>query len=445
MSISRRDADHIFQSLRGGVVPDRGLDAFAVGIERQRDEVKRILELAEKGEGVFKFLRGGYGCGKSFMSRLAVLDAQRMGFATSFVVVSDNDLQFHRFDDVYRKVVAELGTSNCPRGAIGDILDRWIARVEGELIATGADENADDFDAKVEVQIADRIRALTRQAAPEDFARAVQAIFRAKQAGNLVEAGALLSWLGGSGNVAAGAKAAAGLKGDLESRDAMQFLQGIVELVKAAGYKGLLIVIDEAETILRMRKDVRGKSLNGVRQICDAAKDFHGLVWLFTGTPEFFDTTRGVAGLQPLHDRIKFSEIESPEGRKFASLKQPQLNLSPFDADRLQKVALKLQALYPAADRGRLERLVTPRFIEQLVEQVTKGFAGDVGVVPRQFLRKLADIFDLVEQESDFDPSKALGFEPKALTPQEERLRKRQPPYDAEPDDAAGYKAEVAF
>ena len=55
-----------------------------------------------------------------------LLDAQARGFATSFVVVSDNDLRFHRFDDVYRKVMTELGTASCPRGALGDILDRWI-------------------------------------------------------------------------------------------------------------------------------------------------------------------------------------------------------------------------------------------------------------------------------------------------------------------------------
>ena len=118
MGLSKRDVDHVFERLRSGVVPERGLDAFAVGIERQRAEVGRLLDLAEAKEGVFKFLRGGYGCGKTFMARLAILDAQARGFATSFVVVSDNDLHFHRFDDVYRKVVQELGTSSCPRGAL---------------------------------------------------------------------------------------------------------------------------------------------------------------------------------------------------------------------------------------------------------------------------------------------------------------------------------------
>lgn len=123
MSISQRDKEHIFERLRSGVVPERGLAEFAVGIDRQRSEIHRLLGLAESGEGVFKFLRGGYGCGKTFMARLAVLDAQSRGFATSFVVVSDNDFHIHKFEVLYRKVVQELGTSSCPRGALSDIVD----------------------------------------------------------------------------------------------------------------------------------------------------------------------------------------------------------------------------------------------------------------------------------------------------------------------------------
>src|SRR5262245_22824686 len=103
---------------------------FAVGIEEKRAEIHRLLKLAEEGEGVCKFLREATGCGKTFMARLALLEAQARGFATSFVAVSDNDLHFDQCDDVYRKVVQELSTSACPRGALGDILDRWIARVE---------------------------------------------------------------------------------------------------------------------------------------------------------------------------------------------------------------------------------------------------------------------------------------------------------------------------
>jgi hypothetical protein len=436
MAISERDIEHIFERLRSGVVPERGLEIFAVGIDKQRTEIHRQLKLAADSEGVFKFLRGGYGCGKTFMSRLAILDAQAQGFATSFVVVSDNDLQFYKFDDVYRKVVQELGTSSCARSALSDIIDRWIARIEDALIAGGANENSDEFDDQVQQRMEEELASLTGGKAPEDMARVLRTIFSLKQKGEIAEASALLSWLSGSENVAASAKKVAGIKGDIGSRDALDYLHGVLEIVKASGYKGLVIVIDEVETVLRMRHDSRGKSLNGIRQICDAADRYKGLLWIFTGTPEFFDTKRGVAGLEPLSERIQFLVSGG-----FANPRQPQLELKPFDANRLKEVALKLREIYPTANRNRLISKITSEFIEQLVAKVTSGFKGDVGVVPRQFLRQFVNVLDLVANEEDFNPMTAEGFEIKDLNEDEQRINQGHTYFDEDPADVKGYAA----
>jgi hypothetical protein len=439
-TLTRRDVEHVFEALRKGLVPERAIDAFAVGVEKPRGELHRQLDLAASGEGTIKFLRGGYGCGKTFMARLALLDAQTQGFATSFVVVSDNDLRFHRFDDVYRKVMTELGTATCPRGALNDILDRWIARVEQALIAVGRDADAPDFDAQVRRRLDDDLASMTNGKAPQDFVRVIQTIFDCKQRGDVAEAGALLSWLCGSGNVSASAKKTAEIKGDLGSRDALDYLRGVLEIVKAAGYKGLLIVIDEAETILRMRSDSRHKSLNGIRQIADAAGSYPGLVWLFTGTPEFFDSRHGVAGLAPLHERISFRASGD-----YVSLRQAQLALRPFDAERLRSVALRLRELYPTSERGRVEARVTEDFIVRLVEKVSAGFKGDVGVVPRQFLREFVTQLDLVVEDEKYDPWKEHRFEPRDLRPEELYATKGAgtPPVDE--DDGELVPAEDAW
>ncbi|UPU37483.1 BREX system ATP-binding protein BrxD [Geomonas paludis] len=432
-TLTQKDVEHVFESLRKGLVPERGVDAFAVGIEKQRGELHRQLDFAKGGEGTIKFLRGGYGCGKTFMARLALLDAQSQGFVTSFVVVSDNDLRFHRFDDVYRKVMTELGTASCQRGALGDILDRWIGRVEEGLIAGGEDDAASDFDDKVRLRLDEDLAAMTGGQAPPDFIRVIQTIFDLKQKGEVTEAGALISWLCGSGNVAAAAKKSAGIKGEISSRDALDYLRGVLEIVKAAGYEGLLIVIDEAETILRMRSDSRHKSLNGIRQIADAAGSYPGLLWVFTGTPEFFDSRHGVAGLTPLHDRIRFLK----QGR-FASLRQAQLELVPFDADRLRSVALHLRELFPTLDQVRLDQKVSTAFIDRLVAEVTAGFKGDVGVVPRQFLREFVTQLDLVEEHPDYDPMSEYGFEAKELSTEEQHILSGAPlvTFDDEDRDA---------
>jgi hypothetical protein len=208
--------------------------------------------------------------------------------------------------------------------------------------------------------------------------------------------------------------------------------------VKAAGYAGLVIVVDELETVLRARTDTRDKSLNGLRHIIDAAKDFPGLLWIFTGTPDFFDSRRGVAGLTPLHDRLKFEK----QGR-FVNVRQPQLELVPFDETRLRDVALKLREIYPSRERARIERLVTHELVERLVKDVTQGFGGDVGVVPRQFLRSYVSILDTIDQNEDYDPGADYQFQMdgKSLSPEEVRAQagKRPIEYEPEPDDDAGY------
>jgi hypothetical protein len=73
------------------------------------------------------------------------------------------------------------------------------------------------------------------------------------------------------------------------------------------------------------------------------------------------------------------------------------------------------------------------------VAKVTEGFKGDVGVVPRQFLRRLVDVFDLASEHDEFDPDAELGFGPQAPNADESRKLKGQPPYDPEPDDDKGY------
>lgn len=442
MPLSRKDAEHVFNSLREGTVPERGLETFAVGIERQRGELHRLLREAKEGEGRVKFLRGDYGCGKTFMAQLALQDAQNpqladgghFNFATSFVVVSDNDLHFHKFDELYRKVVNALSTRSCRRGALTDILDRWIGSTEERLLEAGVSDDDPQFDAKVRQRLDQQLAAMTSGQAPEDMVRVLGAIFDLKAKGDLEGAGALLAWLSGSGNVAAKYKNLAGIKGDISSSDAMAYLRGVVEIIKAAGYDGLVIAIDEAETILRMRSDVRGKSLNGIRQIMDAAKEYPGLVWLFTGTPDFFDKRRGVAGLEPLHDRIQFRK---PGG--VASLRQPQLELTTFDRIRLFNVALKLRELFPSLPQEDLQQRASDGFIRQLVDKETEGYKGDMGVVPRKFLRDFVDVLDLCEQDPAYDPTVSYGFEVGDLNEVEARRLEGKGTYDPEPGEEAGY------
>lgn len=430
--VSIKVREQVFESLRSGRVPAAGLDTFAVGIDDVLREMDRQFKLIGDETGGVKFLRGDYGCGKTFVSRLTALRAMERGFVTSTVVVSPNDMRFHRFDEVYRKIVANLATPLCPKGALGDVLDRWVGGIEEELTSQGVDVAASDFDDRVAARIGDKLNALTRGKAPEDFVRVLRTWFRLRQEGSFDDAGALLSWLSGSTHVPASALRAAGVKGHITSGVALHYLRGVVEIIRTAGHEGLVIVIDELETILRARRDVRALTMNGLRQLVDAAPEFPRLLWIFTGTLEFFDSQRGVRGLAPLDERIRLQQQGG-----FVSLKQPQIVLRPFDRQRLVDVALKLRELYPAENQARLEAVLDVSVIGRMVDAVTSGLGGDVGIVPRMFLRELVGVLDLIDEQPTYDPRAQYSFHLNAdLLAPEERFKLEGPP--PMPDEDGG-------
>ena len=75
----------------------------------------------------------------------------------------------------------------------------------------------------------------------------------------------------------------------------------------ARSFAGLVVILDEVETLQRVRSDVREKSLNSLRQLLDEvdAGRFPGLYILITGTPAFFDGQQGVQRLAPLAQRLE--------------------------------------------------------------------------------------------------------------------------------------------
>ena len=62
-----------------------------------------------------------------------------------------------------------------------------------------------------------------------------------------------------------------------------------------------------------------------------------------------------------------------------------------------------------------------------MVDKVTEGFHGDVGVIPRQFLREFVGVMDLVDQHGEYDPTTEYNFQPKtSLNIQEQAVIDQQ-------------------
>ena len=184
-------------------------------------------------------------------------------------------------------------------------------------------------------------------------------------------------------------------------------MQARVEVVEL-GHPGLLLVLDEIETLQRVRSDVRDKGLNALRQLADDvdAGRFPGLYLLITGTPAFYDGPQGVARLTPLAQRLATDFGTDP---RFDSPRAVQLRLTGFDLPKLTLLGTSIRDVYVSGLGGaaavRIGALVDDAYIADLAAAVAGELGGQIGVAPRVFLRKLvADVLDRVAEFDDFDP-----------------------------------------
>jgi hypothetical protein len=253
------------------------------------------------------------------------------------------------------------------------------------------------------------------------FAAALRACHAARVRGDHAIAEGLIAWLMGQPNVGAGVLRHANLKGDLDHDSAAGFLRGQLEVLKQTGRRGLVLVLDEVETIQRVRSDSRRKSLEALRKLIDDLDSgkFPHLYVLITGTPEFFDGPHGIQVLTPLAQRLHVDFSGDP---RWDNPRAVQIRLPPFSKERLVEVGRKVRDLYPAKHPERVAAVVDDALIDSLAGAVAGKLGGKVGVAPRIFLRKLVDgLLDRVDRHPDFDPAQhfELKLDADALSPEE--------------------------
>lgn len=418
--ISPQRRQEIIDALRRGTVPQQSLDALATGLERFDGTLGEELKSVKAGSGLFKAIRGEYGCGKTFFARWLAERAKQMGFATAEVQVSETETPLHRLETVYRRLMERLATADTPQGALRNIIDGWFYTLEEDVLAEGT-INATDAEqllSRTHDLLEQRLACVSSKAPM--FSAALRGYREAQAQGQTANADGIIAWLAGQPNVAAAAKRSAGVKRDIDHFGALNFLQGLLSVLRDAGHAGLLIVLDEVETIQRVRSDVRDKSLNALRQLIDEVDSgrFPGLYLLITGTPAFFEGPQGVQRLEPLAQRL---HVDFQTEARFDNPRAAQIRLSAFDLDRLCTVGCKVRDIFcqhtQSADR--VSTLCDDAYVRDLADAVAGKLGGKVWIAPRIFLKKLvADVLDRVDQFDDFEPRQHYS-----LTIKESELR----------------------
>ncbi len=409
----------IIEALRIGAVPRRGLELFAVGLERFEKAIDEELDSVAAGRGRFKAVRGEYGTGKTFFARWLEHRARLEGFATSLVQISETETPLYKLQTVYRRCVEALETQEWSQGGFASLIDRWLYSLEEEVIASGGSpEQPDAFGTAVGDLLERRLAEVSKT--QSQFAAVLRACYEARLREDHATEQGLIAWLMGQPNVAASVKSKAGIKGDLDSDGAAGFLRGLLEILRQTDRKGLVLVLDEVETIQRVRGDSREKSLNALRGLIDDVHGgrYPGLYILITGTPAFFDGPQGVKRSPPLAQRLQADFSGDPQ---FYSPRAAQIWLQPFSLSRMVEVGLRIRDLYPTQVPARMAARASDAMVERLARGVAGQLGDKVGIAPRLFLRRLVDVLDRIEEFESFEPTEHYEVVLKAseMTPEE--------------------------
>jgi hypothetical protein len=418
--VSQRRRREIIDALRRGTVPRNGLDVLAVGLDPFESAVAAELDVVAGGGSVFKAVRGEYGAGKTFFARWLGERAKLRGMAVAEVQISETETPLHRLETVYRRICEALTTAEFPPSAFRPVLDAWLFALEEDVLASG--EVSEDDEAgmshAVDTLLERRLAEVSRKA--PTFASALRGYRTSLVSGDTATADGVVAWAAGQPGVAAAVRRAVGVRGELDHFGAFGFLQGLLAVLRDSGHPGLLVVLDEVETLQRVRSDVREKALNALRQLIDEVDHgrFPGLYLLITGTPAFFEGTQGAQRLPPLAQRLA---VDFTTDARFDNPRAVQIRLAGFNRDSLQEVGRRVRDLFAGmADHpDRVTSTVDDVYIGKLADAVVGSLGGKVGIAPRIFLKKLvADVLDRVDVHADFDPLRhyALALAPDELT-----------------------------
>ncbi len=293
----------IIQSLKSGVVPRLGLQHIQVGRSEELKSFIKDIETIADGGTAFRFVIGEYGSGKTFFMQLVKSIALEKGLVTVNADLSPNK-RLHGSDGQARMLFSELISNTSTRtkqdgNAISNILEKFIsiARDEAELKRKSVND-----------VIYARLSELKEYVGGYDFAKVVSKYWDAYESGDDNLKDCALRWLKGGYSTKTDALRDLNVRTFIDDASFYDSLKLYAVLVRQAGYKGLLICLDEMVNLYKITNSVSRKANYEeiLRMLNDALQgSFSNIGVVMGGTPEFLtDGNRGLYSYEALKSRL---------------------------------------------------------------------------------------------------------------------------------------------
>lgn len=412
VKVPRRIAAVILNSLKGGVVPRIGLPYITVGREVEIQALLHDLDLIADGRASFRFLVGRYGSGKSFL--IQTIRTHSMG---ENFVVADADLSPERRLQggqgqglsTYRELIRNLSTKTRPEGgALALVLDRWVINIQRKAAEECGSSSGTLYDQAFHSVLEAFLEPLCELVHGYDFS-AVLKIYAFAFAEEDMEAKAcVVKWLRGEYRTKTEARRELGVNACIVDDSWYDYLKLLAEFLTGAGYKGLVVMIDELVNLYKIPNSVTRQ--NNYEKILTMYNDTlqgkaHHLGIIMGGTPQSIeDRRRGVYSYEALRSRLTQGRFAS-EG--LSDMLAPVIRLNPLTYEELLVLIEKLADIH--AGYFEYQCSLTEDDLVSFLQIEFGRVGSDSHLTPREVIRDFIELLDIVYQNPDASVSSLLG------------------------------------
>lgn len=412
MKIPKRIASGIINALKGGVVPRTGLGYIAVGRTGEIEALLHDVSIAEDGGAFFRFIVGKYGSGKSFLIQTMRQHVMDRGFVTA-----DADLSPERRLTgtngqglaTYRELVRSLSVKAMPDGgALPLIIEKWINGIRVDVINSGMAATNAFFDTEVQKRIFTKVDQLENMVHGFDFAKVIVKYYRGFRDGNDDMKNNAVRWLRGEYATKTEARRDLDVGVIITDADWYDYIKLLSAFLVSAGYKGLVIMIDELVNIMKISNSVTRqnnyeKMLMMYNDVMQGKTSRLGII--MGGTPQCIeDTRRGVFSYEALRSRLERGRFATDDVHDMLA---PIIRLDPLTYEELTVLTEKLAEIH--AELYGYETKVTLEdrifFVKAEFERV--GAASNV--TPREMIRDFIELLNMAYQNPDKTIPQLMG------------------------------------
>ena len=354
---------------------------------------------------------GKYGSGKSFLLQTIRNYAAARGFA-----VVDGDLSpERRFAGTkgqglatYKELIQNLSTKAKPDGgALPLILEKWISGIQASVKAEQNVEG-EEFEALVERQIYAVAGSLEGMVNGFEFARAVVLYWKAYREDNAALKSNVLRWFRGEYPSRKEARGDLGINFIVNDETWYDFLKLFAVFLVGAGYRGLLVLIDELVNLYKIPNSITRannyeKILTMYNDVLQGKARYIG--FLMGGTPQCVeDKYKGLFSYEALRSRLAEGHFAT-EDRK--DMTAPIIRLQMLTQEEMYILVEKLKDIH-----GQLYGYTPSLTHEDLVYFLTVEYnrvGAQTHITPREIIRDFIELANILYQNPGQSPAEVLG------------------------------------